>query len=143
VAQAPVQFREAEDAENGLMEAVLGKWHPELDGYAISLIFRDKPRKRGGNQCLATAHKASPEVAFLTGLDGWIEVWEEAWGDTADPDFQNYLLDHELTHFVISEGDLQVIDHDIQEFEDVLARHGSGVAGLREVLERLPQGSPI
>lgn len=136
MAEEQVVYRKATGNEKRMLVAIRDKWHPELSEFDIGLIFRDKPRVREGRDIAGLAVKASPEVAFLTGLDGWVEVCEEFW-DAEDIAWRRYLLDHELRHFTVGKKGLKMLGHEIEDFWDVMERHlkDEAVTGLRGLLD--------
>jgi hypothetical protein len=129
-----VIFRQARDSEADLFRAVMGEHHDTLIGWEIGLLFRDSPRFTGGVPCFATAHLAPPPMRYLTGLDGWVEVCERYWDNRKEP-WRRYLLDHELSHFAIRDGRLQLLPHDFEDFLGVLKRYPADVTRLWQ-LER-------
>ena len=131
---APVQFRDADENEVALFAEILEEYHEPLSFYELRLLFRDKPSVAGGWKAAATAHKASRPVEHLAGIDGWIEVWEDAWDRDGD-DWKRFLLDHELQHFAEEGGKLVLVGHPFEDFPDVLARHSPDITGLRKLME--------
>lgn len=128
-----VQYREAEADELQLLDVIRDRWHGHLSSYRIGLLFRDIPRRNRGRTAAATAQTCTGAFAFLTSLDGFIEACDAFW-DEGD-EFREYLLDHELSHFAVVKGKLVTIDHDVQDFEDVLARHDPAVTELQRLMD--------
>lgn len=135
MAAPPLAYRNADPDEEEFLQSVRDKWHEHLDGYALGLFFRNQPQVLDGRKCAATANKANALFQHMTGLDGWIDVWEEHWSPETE-DWRQYLLDHELSHFTVNtKGKFCTIGHDIEDFETVLARHSADVSGLRRIIE--------
>lgn len=137
MAAAP-EFRRADPEEVALFQSVRDELHPELGGYELGLVFRDQPAKSSGREAQAVAHLASTRdaTAFLLGLDGWIEVFDDAWAEGEEG--RRYLLDHELHHFCVRRGKLALRGHDFEDWPEVLARHDPAVTGLQRLLRETP-----
>ena len=133
MAAAP-EFRRADEDEVALLQSVRDELYPELGGYDIGLVFRDQPAKVKGLECAAVAHLAATRdaTALLVGLDGWIEVYEDAWGEGEE--YRRYLLDHELHHFCVRRGKLALCGHDFEDWPEVLSRHDPAVTGLQRLV---------
>jgi len=131
-----VWFRQAEDFELELLQQVRDEYHAHLRGFDIGMFFRSANRKSAGMQVLAQAVKPSEEVAFLTGLDGWIEVAAPTWDRYGAnlTGWREFLLDHELSHFWVARGGLTVVGHPFEDFPMVLGRHDPEVTGLAKLL---------
>jgi hypothetical protein len=129
----PLVYREADEDEYALFQAIRDKWHGHLDGYGVRFFFRNKPQVLDGRKCAATANRANTLVSWLADMDGWVEVWEAQWFD--DPEWRAYLLDHELSHFAIRKGSFTLVGHDQEDFLAVMGRHDPRVSGLRSIIE--------
>lgn len=127
-----------------LAREIIEEHHPDLVTADILFLMRDPPAKSKGQEVLGKARLSTPVERALTRRDlaFTIEIQEEWWG-TAKHSQRKALLDHELCHCV---GDIDadggpawgLRGHDIEEFFDVIERHGSwseAVSGVKQVLQ--------
>lgn len=125
--------------------------HAHLNEGRILLLFRDQAGKKAGKLTAATASKmsakdnaiadAAPPYAFkiIIANDLWLlngSAWRRA------------LIDHELCHCVgNSEDGWELLGHDIEEFAEVIERHGLWKADVKDFCERVVQldlfGDPV
>lgn len=129
--------------------------HPHLIDHRIEFVFRDKAAKRHGRIVLGTARKVTGLNAFLArpvtstveDLEGGtfflIELAGDHWPRLTDAQ-QRAVVDHELCHcWVEWDEDQQqhvhsIRGHDIEEFNDIVRRHGAwkpDVAAFAETLQ--------
>ena len=133
-----LEYRRATPDEEALLEEIQERYHPDLN-FSIGLYFRNTAQTVDGRRASATANKATKLFTHVTGCDGWIEVWEEAWF-REDEGWREYLLDHELSHFTTnSRGELKMVGHNIEDNEEVLWRHPRELMELRRRLETAVQ----
>lgn len=116
--------------------------HLHLAGQPIVYVFREPAARSRGKIVLGKARRVTGLNAFLVALaasDGAIEddgdeidhtffVMEIArpqWDD-APTEARAALVDHELCHFGVDDetGQLSIRSHDLEEFNDVVRRHG-------------------
>lgn len=149
----PVSYRDATDDLGPLGKQLIEKYHRHLIGYPVRFAWRSQSRRNKTKEVLATAEIVrgrfasfvmTPEEHLMAGQDFgpamfWIEVSEEAW-DTLD-DAQRYaLLDHELCHCSVTENDggemvMDLRPHDLEEFNDIVKRHGLWLDDVRAFAE--------
>jgi hypothetical protein len=145
-------FRKGNDRECELLSEVLEKHHPEL--HAAELIVdvlvafatkneQGEPRgpalSHGGYPAIATVRINSLKQRVLGGGDALVTLDGDRWGDFSPPQ-QRAILDHELTHLELVEGDeggvegddigrprlrLRKHDHQFGWFDAVVRRHGA------------------
>lgn len=106
--------------------------HGLLSQVRIDYVFRDKAAKSHGRVVLGRARKVGGLNAFLI-RDGEpdpmfvIEVAEDEWLNL-DDDQRRALVDHELCHCQVTEGEegleLAIRGHDLEEFTCIVERHG-------------------
>lgn len=129
----PEQWPAGDDVRQ-LAEEIIGESHPHLADAEILYLMRypswkAKGKTVGGVTCLAT-----PQHKALTGNKGLafiITINSEEWDRLPAPQ-QRALLDHELCHCEYDstkdeeEGDSpwKLVGHDVEEFGDVIERHG-------------------
>jgi len=115
-----------------LGQEVLRELHPELTHFCIEFVFIDPPRTKQGQALAGSALKANVRERCLLGIDGWVEIAYYFWAGEGQ-EWQRYLLDHELEHFEVRDGKLCTTGHEIEDFYDVVRRHGTEIAGLTEI----------
>lgn len=122
------------------------KHHSDLWDTRIEWVFRSEASKSGGKTILGTAKKisglaallATPEATGDEDLDFFvITIAEDIW-EYLSPKQRIALVDHELCHCKIEEvndeGDLKLLTvaHDIEEFSEIVVRHGLWRPDLRQ-----------
>lgn len=130
--------------------------HHHLIGRRIECVFLAKTPKKGGRTVMGRAKVIQGLGSYLAGEAGdrfgVIEIAAEEWAQL-NAKQRRALVDHELCHFIIDEdadGDpLKTIAHDVEEFTDVVRRHGLWKTDLThftsvavEQLSLLPEASP-
>lgn len=106
---------------------------PELEGFEIRYVFASENPKKDGHEVAALARKVVGLNAYLAGhAEGFflIETGRPAW-DQLNADQRIALIHHELCHFGITDdGNLAIIPHDIEEFNEIARIHGAWHDGL-------------
>jgi predicted metallopeptidase len=103
--------------------------HERLAAATIAYVFRSPPAKSHGRLVLGKARKVSGLAAWLaeispTGSPFFVlEVAIEPW-DQASTRRRYALVDHELCHMVDEGEGLAIRGHDVEEFIEVIERHG-------------------
>ncbi len=117
-----------------IVDDLVAKHHPHLQRAHILVLGKPKAGKRHA----AIARKASRAVQALykdaagTDVHYLIEVGLDVW-EKYTPDARKILIDHELCHFLgLDEKGKWAFepDHDIEEFEAIVQRHGAYHAKL-------------
>jgi hypothetical protein len=130
-----------------LANDIIQECRPVLGHVKIAYMFRPEApvsdeQVRAGMCC-----RVDDRNRTVHGYDFIIEISKDVW-DESTPDYKRALMDHELGHVGIrmdEDGDVvydekmnrpktYIKRHDIEEFEDVLERHGAYHKGLREFL---------
>jgi hypothetical protein len=121
-----------------IAETLIPQHHKHLEGARIDYVFRSKHQKSKGKIVAGKAHKISGLNAFLGtqtnapfgGPDFFcmviaLDIWD------AISDAQRIaLVDHELCHFFREVNDetgewgLSIRGHDVEEFAEIVYRHG-------------------
>lgn len=126
-----------------LFRDIRQEYHADLAGYAIALLFVPKPKTSKGNIVVGEAHVLLGRTRFLSGLHGTITLaWE--WWQEATTAQQQALIDHELSHFDADDERecLRIRGHDVEEFIEIMARHGAWTDGLKYAQGALQQRLP-
>lgn len=142
-------YTEASSAKT-IAERLIEAHHPHLGEAVIAYIMKTvpdecepKPPKgpsRAGRKIkIATTarfsdkNRAAVELIGTSNLapDFVIEINEPYW-DLLTLEQQKAVIDHELCHCTSDADGFYLIDHDVQEFRAVVARHGLYVSDLEE-----------
>lgn len=129
--------------DSGVLEAIarplIDDHYPDLNDYSVRIefVWRDKAANSGGKVKLASARKVSGLNAFLSrepgadyGNDYFVlEVARDTWEPLSHRQ-RVALIDHELAHMGVKvdpetgEFKLVLIPHDLEEFTEIVRRHG-------------------
>lgn len=160
----PVKYSLAPEVEKVARE-IIRDHHDHLiaNNVRVDFLFCSQTEKHGGKTTLGTARKHGGINAFLALsaapdydplVDGeeffTVTIWQQAWDDLLDEDGRRALVDHECCHLWSEEdekadrepGDppkikLSITGHSIEEFNQVVARHGAWQPDLRAFLKAL------
>lgn len=142
----PCYYSEAPEVQE-IADKLIEDIHTGLKEARVKCIFTSKETKRKNKIVMATARKVTGLTAYLAEKD------EEEFELTGDPETDEFfviivdchvwygltdaqklaLVDHELCHCCIKEkvtkhGDIElklsIVPHDLEEFNDVVRRHG-------------------
>lgn len=124
-----------------LAEQLIPEHHPHLDEARLLYLFTSQKRTRRGTPVLSTAAKLTPVQRYLSsgpdeavaeGYDFLLLFTREEW-DVLTADGRKALVDHTLCRCVrtereTKEGDVEygwgIQDPDVEEFTDIIQRHG-------------------
>lgn len=137
-------YREADEELLTLAQEIIARWHSHLQQARIGFVYQDTASTRKGRQILASVRliNAHLQAAGLP-FDYLVTVAKDEWNQS-DHERRVTILDHEFCHcaFDREKWVWTTRDHDIQEFREIVARHGLWTRDLRylgQVLqERLP-----
>ena len=130
-----------EEAKLLAEEKVLPNWHPELKGYAIAYIGKPKLGTRAGKSIMAKIRRASPLESFLSGFEIVLMIDTDTWENLEIPQ-RTALLDHEFCHVTVEldkagNEKLVMVGHDLEEFGDVVRRHGVWLPDIGQFAQQL------
>jgi hypothetical protein len=101
---------------------------PELEGFEIKFVMCSENPKKDGEEKAGLARKVTGLNAFIAGHpEGFfcLETGRPAW-DIMDAQAQVRYVHHELCHFGVADsGNLMIIPHDIEEFNEIAEVHGA------------------
>jgi hypothetical protein len=117
--------------------------------YLIHKVDNDKkdplalPEKRQGQSHKIASAKLVPEnYKALTGFDFLLTVDERFWL-LFDEEKKIALVDHELKHMRQDIDGFYCANHDIEEFSDVVVRHGMWKADVRRFFDAVQMALPF
>lgn len=130
-----------------LANQIIKDHRPNLGMLKIAYLFRDEAPVSDGKITCGMCYRADDRNRAVHGLDFIIEISKDIWDEATDQ-FKIALMDHELGHVGIrmqEDGTLEMDEktlriktfvkkHDIEEFEEILERHGAYHKSLREFL---------
>ena len=148
------QFMKASDV-NDIANEIIARHHPHLVGIPFYYVFHPKAKMEAKtHMVLAKASKLSglpallarnmlPQFDFGDSQDAEcfvISVAFDAW-EKLSASQRRALIDHELMHCGIDQDEkLYLHPHDIEDFGDIMRRHGLWKPDLREFARAISQG---
>lgn len=122
-----VYWIEAPKELTDLAQSLIEQYHQHLMSVTIGFILRSEPAAAKGRVVWGQASKVSDRWRPLLKdeLDFVIWIAEDAWKDWS-PQKKRALLDHELCHckYEPLTGRAWLAGHDIEEFNEIIERHG-------------------
>jgi len=108
-----------------IVKRIVSVHHRRLDGAKIAVVCREKAAKTHGRTIMATASKPPPGLKPLLDDDYSfvITIAADTW-NTLTPAQRKALIDHELCHCVFKEDKPAMRGHDLEEFGEIVERHG-------------------
>lgn len=139
------EFTEAPEIQQ-IAEKLIEIFKPELEDWGIPIryVFCSENPKKDGRECIGLARKVTGFYAYLAGEpDGMfvLETGRPAY-DALTPNQKIAYVHHELCHFGIGElGNLDLIPHDIEEFNQVAEVHGAYFDRLQIFADAVEKGN--
>lgn len=113
-----------------MLEGIRDACHPDLAGAVIFCVFEERSAPQQGRVSLGKAKRQGPVDRLLTGADFVIQLNKEEW-EKLTLDQKRALLDHELCHCTSDdEGNWKKRPHDVEEFTEIVQRHGLWERGV-------------
>ncbi len=146
-----MQYAVSKELEN-LGNEIIAKDRPELAVMKIQYMFRPTASVSNGRIVAGRCIKVDDRNWTIHGFDFLVEIAGDVWQEAAG-EFRTAIMDHELGHIGIrkDENGDEVRDeetqrisayiklHDIEEFDEVLARHGAYHPALRQFLKKFQE----
>ena len=139
----PKEFTSAPEIE-AIAEKLIEILKPELEGFEIRFVLSSENPKKDGCDCVGLARKITGFYAYLAGSpDGFFVL------ETGIPAYEELTTNqkiayvhHELCHFGITDdGNLTIVGHDIEEFNEVAAVHGAYFDRLQIFADAVEKGN--
>ncbi len=112
------RYYEAHDVGE-IAKDLIPQFHQHLQNVPILYFFDGGKMKEA-----ATMSKRSDKEIFISGYKFIMQVNKAQWSDLQE-DQRIALVDHELQHAYVSpDGEISIIDHDIEEFTAIIKRRG-------------------
>jgi len=116
-------YTEAPQSVIHLAEQIINQHHHNLLEAKIAFVMRDEAPKSNGRSVAAQAQKVTALNQALIDYDFLIWIAEDRW-DKLSEDQKEALIDHELCHCWGWPGMWKMRHHDIEEFQEIIERHG-------------------
>lgn len=137
----PQTWAEARPVQK-LANHLINQHHSHLATVEIRYFFYSKEIMQGDKQLWGRARKITGLNAVLANSDTTedkqffvIEIWRTMW-DRMTEKQRAALVDHELEHCWVDENDkLAIAKHDVEEFTNVIRRHGLWRADVQSFVE--------
>lgn len=114
-------------------EMLIREHHRCIEDARICFVMRSEAQKRGNRYILGQASKVPAKMQPHFEYDFLIWLSRDDY-NAMDTGQREALIDHELAHCrPNAEGGWKIREHDIQEFAEVIGRHGLWTAELREM----------
>ena len=122
---AEIEWTEAPHSVIGTAEVLIEKYHPWLKEARIAFVMRSESQKKGKRHILASTCKIPAKMQPYMEFDLLIWLSEPEYTEMSGVT-REALIDHELTHCIrnFETGAWSIRDHDIQEFAEIIERHG-------------------
>lgn len=127
-------------------DLVIDECRQGLKSLNICYLFRDEASVSQGKTIAGRCVRVDDRQWPLHKYDVLIEIAQDVW-EQAGEKFQKALMDHELGHIGLDLDEsgqpkrddsgrikVRMLHHDVEEFSDVLARHGAYAQDLRDFL---------
>lgn len=126
-----------------LTREIISAHHEHLEDARIMLLFLDNAPKKGEKLTAATASKMSAKdnaIADATPpFDFKIIIANDLWVLSGEA-WRRALIDHELCHCGgTSGGGWELKGHDLEEFAEIIERHGLWTSDVRDFVGRVVQ----
>ena len=134
-------YFEVDEIVIDLVQQEIDSYHTHLRGAKVGVVFKEKATKRDGRLILGTAERVSAKqrVAGLD-FDFLITLAYDQW-ERLSLGQRSALVDHELCHCRYDDVDgASMRGHDVEEFQEVIDRHGLWRSDLVKVAESFQKG---
>lgn len=110
-----------------LGEQIISKFRPDLKNWQIGYLFKRTAAKSKTGEILGTANKENDKSKAYSEKDAYVTIAFDKW-ITMDKDQKARLVYHELLHLTPNQEKdiLEIEDHPINEFPEVIAIFGPG-----------------
>ena len=108
-----------------IAQELIALHHPFLSACNIGFVMRDEAGASGGKTVPAHTTKVPDKIRphLTQELDILIVIAEDQYSGLST-DQRTALIDHELCHITVSKSGWTTCAHDIEEFREIIERHG-------------------
>lgn len=131
------QPAEEEGSPHQFAKQLIPKYHSHLATAKICYLFRTKAKTSGPKVILGQASRMNTRIKAIADFDFIIEIGYDEWKEL-NASQKTALIDHELCHCGGEEdentGEMKwrILPHDLEEFRDIVHRHGLWKSDLKE-----------
>lgn len=118
-----VEWEEASASVLSIARTLIDDYHSDLEDAKIGFVFRSEASSSGGFSVLGHASKVSGQLRALLDFDFIIWLAKDVY-ERMDENYRMALIDHELCHCTIIDGEAKMVHHDVEEFKAVIGRWG-------------------
>ena len=124
-----------------MADDLIRQHHQSLLDARIGILFRDVAPVSNGKVTWGKASKvdAKWQPLLKRELDFIIWLAYDVWRTVLDHKQRVALLDHELCHCTMEDGEPKMRAHDIEEFSEIVERHGLWRNDLEQMYEAMQQ----
>ncbi len=135
-----VYYKPVDEELLRIAQEVIDAWHPELKRARIGFVFKSEAGTHKGHMVLADVGAIPARMKIHLELDYIVSVAFDVW-NRFDDKKRRALLDHEFCHCYRNSntGEWTTRDHDVQEFVEVVQRHGLWTNSLTEMDQAIRQ----
>lgn len=134
-----VTWSEASPSVIHFAENLIENFHPHLRDARICFVFRKEAQKQGDRMILGQCSKVPAKMQPYFEYDFLIWISKHDW-EAMDELSREALIDHELCHASGNQWlGWKIKPHDIQEFSDVIQRHGCWAPDVKLAKSALSQ----
>ena len=119
-----IEYSEAPQSILSLAQKLIEDHHPNLQEANIAFVMRSEAQQGANGKVVAHTTRVKADIRVYADYDFLVWIAEDAWQRLTDKQ-RSAVIDHELCHMGgnVDTG-WSIRPHDINEFRDVLARHG-------------------
>lgn len=135
------------DDSSGIVQTadeIVRSHHPDIAPEMIRWVLRDPPATSKGREVMGTARAISARERAVYGLgELFVVELSRSDADSLTPRGLRALIDHELCHCQVDidpeteEPTPRIVAHDVEEFFDVIARHGAWNDDVKQAGQQL------
>lgn len=137
-----VQWSEASQTVIRLAEELIEQYHKPLRKARVGFVFRSEAQISQGKTVLGKASKVSDKLKPVLELDFLIWIAGDAFEKMSD-ERKRALIDHELSHCTIEEGQFKMRHHDVEEFHSIIERYGLWTYDLQLTKEAIDKAEQL
>jgi hypothetical protein len=124
------EWKKADSEVIEMANVIIKAHHKHLEKARIGFSFRSEAIRSRGRATIGKAQKVPDRMRLYVEYDFLIWLAQDYW-DKGDYKFRKALIDHELCHCGYDDnGNPCMVPHDIEEFYDIVSRHGEWSADV-------------
>jgi hypothetical protein len=131
-------WQEADPSVLHTAEALIEEFHPMLEQARICFVFRKEGQKVKYQSVLGGVSKVPAKEQVVLEYDYMVWISKEDWEKITHAE-RRALIDHQLSHMWRGDSGWTIVGHDVEEFQQVIERHGMWNSALKRVDTSLAQ----